>query len=174
MTMAATLSVVLPLVAPPSRHLAVPAGCRIASCRPLIVPPSRQQADSSSHCSALSSSCPASWLSHCLSPSFGCATLLSTRRTRLLLHRLSSSSRCTPRCPLVLSPRRLVVVLPLDALPSHHLVISSCRLLLPCHASWLSHHHFLSSSRHTALLSSHRAGWLLRCLSLRRPLVLSS
>jgi len=34
--------VVLPLVAPPSCRLVVPAGCRITSCRPFIAPPSRR------------------------------------------------------------------------------------------------------------------------------------
>jgi hypothetical protein len=34
--------VVLPLVAPPSSRLIVPAGCRIASCRPLIASPFRR------------------------------------------------------------------------------------------------------------------------------------
>jgi hypothetical protein len=59
--------VVSPLVAPPSRRLVVPAGCLNDSCCPL-----------SSHCADLSSSCRASWLSHCLSPSSHCATLLSS------------------------------------------------------------------------------------------------
>ena len=114
-------------------------------------------------------------LLHCLLPSSCCATLSSTRRTSLLSHRLASSSHCTPRCPLVLSSCRLVVVSPLDALPSRHLVVLLCRLLLSRHASWLLRHHLLSSSRCTALSSSHRAGWwLLHCLFLRRPLVLSS
>jgi len=128
---------------------------------------------SSSHCAALSSSCRASWLLHCLSPSSHCATLSSTLRASLLLHHLSSSSRCAPRRPFVLSSRRLVVASPLVAPPSRHLIVSLCRLSLSHRASWLSHHYLLSSSRCTALLSSHRAGWLLRCLSsLRRPLVL--
>ena len=171
-----------PLAAPPSRHLVVPAGCCIVSCRPLIVLPSLSTCrtslllhhlSSSSHCSALSSSYPASWLLHCLSPFSCCATLLSTRHTSLLSHRLSSSSCCAPRCPLVLSLCRLVVVSPLDAPSSHRLVLSSCPLLLSRHASWLLRHHLLSSSRCTALSSSHRAGWLLCCLSLGFLLILS-
>jgi len=129
---------------------------------------------SSSHCSALSSSCPGSWLSHCLLPSSRCATLLSTRCTSLLLHHLSLSSRCASRRPLVLLSHRLVVASLLDVPPSHCLVISLCCLSLSRRASWLLHHHLLSSSRCTALSSSHRAGWLLRCLSLRCLLILSS
>ena len=137
--------------------------------RPLVV------LSTSSHCAALSSSCRASWLSHCLSLSSHCANLSSSRRVSLLLlRRLSLSSHCAPRRPLVLSPHRLVVALPLDALPSCHLIVSSCRLSLFLRASWLLRHHLLSSSRCTALSSSHLAGWLLRCLSLCRPLVLSS
>jgi len=149
----------------------------------------------SSHCAALLSSCRrASWLLHCLlpsshlccplvvlshqllhclSPSSCCATLSSTHHASLLLHCLSLSSCCTPRCPFVLLSHRLVVS-PLDVPPSRCLVISSCCLSLSCRASWLSRHHLLSSSCCTALSSSHRAGWLLRCLSLCRPLVLSS
>jgi hypothetical protein len=128
----------------------------------------------SSRCATLSSNRCTSWLSHCLSPSSRCATLSSTRRVSLLSHCLSSSSCCDPRCPLVLLSRRLVVASPLDAPPSRRLVVSACRLLLSRRASWLSCHHLLSSSHCTALSSSHRAGWLLRCLSLRCPLVLSS
>jgi hypothetical protein len=127
-----------------------------------------------SHCAALLSSCHASWLSHCLSPSSRCATLSSTRHASLLSHHLSSSSRCAPCHPLVLSSRRLVVASPLDAPPSCRLIASSCHLSLSRRTSWLLHHHLLSSSCCTALSSSHRAGWLLRCLSLHRPLVLLS
>jgi hypothetical protein len=83
----------------------------------------------SSHCAALSSSCRASRLSRCLSPSSCYAILLSTRCASLLSHCLSSSSRCAPHHPLVLSLHRLVVVaLPLDALPSHRLVVLLCHL----------------------------------------------
>ena len=127
---------------------------------------------STSHCAALSLSCRASWLSHCLSPSSRCATLSSTRCTSLLSHRLSLSSLCTPRRPLVLSSRRLIVASPLNAPPSRCLVVLSCRLSLSHRARWLSSHHLLLSSHCTALSSSHRAGWLLCCLSLCRPLVL--
>ena len=81
---------------------------------------------SSSHCMALLSSCHASWLLHCLSLSSCCATLLSTCRISLLSLCLSSTS-CLRR-PLVLSSYRLVIVSPLDALPSCRLVTLSCRL----------------------------------------------
>jgi len=70
---------------------------------------------SSSHCATLSSSFRASWLLHCLLPSSRCATLSSSRYTSLLSHHLSLSSCCAPRRPLILSYRRLVVALPLDA-----------------------------------------------------------
>ena len=78
--------------------------------------------------------------------------------------------------PLVLSSRRLVVA----CVASRHAALSSSRclvvppLVLSHRASWLSHHHLSSSPCCTALSSSHPAGWLLHCLSLRRPLVLSS
>ncbi len=136
----------------------MPAGCPIASCRPLIAPPSRCLVRAgcciclspSSHCAAFSSSCLASWLSPCLSPSSCCATLSSTHHASLLLRRPSSSSHCARRRPLVLSSCRLVVTLPLNAPPSCCLVVSLCRLSLSCRASWLSRHHLLSSSRCTA------------------------
>ena len=110
------------------------------------------------HCTALSLSCHASWLLHCLSSSSHCATISSTCCTSLLTHRLSSSSRCAPRSPLILSSRRLVVASPLDAPPSRCLAVSLCHLLLSRRASWLSYHHLLSSPHCTALLSSHHAG----------------
>jgi hypothetical protein len=77
------------------------------------------------------------------------------------------SSCCAPHRPLVLWLLRRPLV-----------VSSSCRAatrcLVSCCASWLSCHHLLSSSRCITLSSSHCAGWLLHCLSLRRPHVLSS
>ena len=151
------------------------AGCHIASCRPLIEPPSHHlvmPAGCCIHCTALSLSCCASCLSHCLSPFSHCDTLVSTHHASLLLHCLSLSSCCAPCHPLILSLRRLVVALPLDALPSCRLVISSCRLVLSRRASWLLRHHLLSSSCCTAVSSSHRAGWFLHCLSLCCSLVL--
>ena len=65
---------VSPLITLPSRHLVVPAGCRI------------KMYVSSSHCTTLSSSCHNSWSSHCLSPSSRCATLSSSRCASLLSH----------------------------------------------------------------------------------------
>jgi hypothetical protein len=60
------------------------------------------------------------------------------------------------RRPLILSSRRLVVALPLDAPPSRRLIVLSCRLSLSPWASWLSCHHLSSSSRCTAFSSAHR------------------
>ena len=96
----------------------------------------------------LSMSRRASWLSHRLLSSSHCAALSSSCRTSWLSHRLLPSSRCAT----LLSSRRAILL-------SHHLSSSSRR------AGWLSHR--LSSS-------SHRASWLLCCLSMRRPLVVSS
>ena len=69
------------------------------------------------------------------------------------------------RHSLVVLSCQLVVTSPLDTPPSLCLVVLLRRLSLSRRASWFSHHHFSSSSRCIALLSSHRAGWLLRCLS---------
>ena len=125
-----------PLIVPPSRHLVAPAGCRIASCRPLVVPPSHSLIAPA--CCRITSPYPL------VAPR---AALSSSRHTGWLLH-----------CLLMRRP----------------LVVSSCRLSLSCCASWLSHHHLSLSFHCTALSSSHRAGRLLRCLCLRRPLVLLS
>ena len=81
------------------------------------------------------------------------------------------------RCRVVSSSRRLVVSSSrrLVVSSSRRLVILSCHLLLSRRASWLLHH-YLSSSSHchcTAPSSSHRAGWLVHCLSLCRPIFLS-
>ncbi len=119
-----------------------------------------------------------------------CQLVVAMPFTVLLLHH-----------PLVNSLRQLVVALPLlflslrPAPPSHPLVaqagcciasqrpvlclsccliVLSCHLSLSCRASWLLHHYLSLSSYCTSLSSSHCAGWLLRCLSLRCPLVLSS
>ena len=78
-----------------------------------------------------------------------------------------------PRAALSSSHRAGWLLRPL--LMHHPLVVllSCCAALSSsCCASWLSHHHLLASSRCTALLSSHRVGWLLCCLSLRCPFVL--
>ena len=79
----------------------------------------------SSHCAALSLSCRASWLSHCLLPSSRCcATLSSTcQGTSLLLHCVPSSSRYAPCRPLVLLSHRST---------RHPLVVSSSRCAASC------------------------------------------
>ena len=68
------------------------------------------------------------------------------------------------RRPLVLLSFRLVVASPLGAPPSRCFVVSSCHPLLSRRTSWLSHPCW------AALPSSHRASWLLHCLTLRPPL----
>jgi hypothetical protein len=61
-------------------------------------------------------------------------------------------------------------------LSSHRPIIAlpSRRLIAPAGCCIASHRTALSSSSHRAALSSSCSGWLLRCLSSRRPLVLSS
>ena len=123
LTLSCQLVVALPLVV-------------LSLCRPLVnsLRPSRKLVVAS-HCAALSSSCRASWLSNCLSPSSRCATLSSTCCASLLLHHLSLSSHCSAlssSCPA--------------SWLSHCLSLSSrCATLLSTrHASVLSHR--LSSS----------------------------
>ena len=124
-----------PLVALPWCRLVMPASCCIPSCHPLIAPPPCRPCLVASHqlvvaspLAILSLRCPLviflRQLSHCLSSSSCYATLLSTRRTSLLLHRLSLSSCCTPCCPLVLLSHRLIVALFLDVPPSRRLIDS--------------------------------------------------
>ena len=150
------------LIAMPSCRLDAPAGCRITSRCPHVSPPSCQLVAPA--CCRIASPCPlvashaalsfsrrAGWLLRCLS------------RRRPLVVSLS-------RCLVASSPRRIIIS------SSHRLAISSCRLTLSRRARWLSHHHhhLLSSSSCTTLSSSHCAGWLLHCLSLRHPRVLLS
>jgi len=103
----------------------ITAGCRIASCRPLIAPPSRP-----------SSSCRASWLLHHLLPSSHCAALL-----------LSCHASClspSPSCATLSSSssRQLVASSPLlvlslhPASPSHPLVAPA-----GCCVHNVRHHH---------------------------------
>ena len=103
---------------------------------------------------------------------------LSSRRPRVVLSRqlvvALPLAVLSLHLPLVVLSRQLVVTSPFDEPTSRHLIVSLCHLSLSRRASWLSHHHLLSSSCCTALSSSHRAGWLLCCLSLRRPLVVAS
>ena len=131
--------VVSPLIAPPSRRLDAPAGCRIASRRPLIALPSRPL--------VVPTGCHiASPYPHVVPPTHpvvvpaGCC--VASRHAAL-----SSSHRLVVP-PLVVSSRQLVFA-------SSSLVV-------------------LSLHRPLVLLFSHRAGWLLGCLSFHRPLVLSS
>ena len=105
---------------------------------------------------------------------------MSSRRASWLSHRILSSPHCAA---LSLSSQR-----PLIALPSRHLVApagyriaSHCPLIAPT-----SRHPVASAcyccvafpcpliAPHAALSSSRRTGWLLRCLSTRCPLVISS
>ncbi len=71
------------------------------------------------------------------------------------------------RRPLILSSRRLVVVLPLVAPPTHVIVAP------PSHPLFEPADCCIASCCCATLSTSHRAGWLLCCLSLLRPLVLS-
>jgi hypothetical protein len=143
-----------PLIAPPSCRLVAPAGCRIASCRPLIALPSSRHV-APAGCRIVSR-----------------RPLIAPPSRQLVAPACCRSRIASPR-PLVapraavLSSRRAGWLLrrPLDVLSSRR-APSRC-LITPAH-------HLLLSSRCTALLSSHCAGWLLRCLSLCRPLVLSS
>jgi hypothetical protein len=142
---------------------------RLSSCRPRVVSSCQLHCAalssscraswlshcllSSSHCAALSSSCLASWFSHCLSPSSRCATLSSTHRTSLLSHRIAS-------------PRPLVAPRLLSHHPSsssrcadwllhrlstgHPLIVSSCRLSFSCHAS--SHRPLVAPPSHPLIV----------------------
>ena len=110
------------LVAPPSHHLVVPAGCHIASCHPLIVPPSRQLVVPV--CCHIASPCPLIALPsrHLVVPA-GC-------RIASCRHLIAPPSRplftpagcCVPSRHAALSSSRF-------------LVVSSCRLSLSCHAT---------------------------------------
>ena len=174
--------VVSPLVAQPSCCLIVPAGFCIASCCPLIAPPSRRlvarQLVVTSPLAILSLRRPLVILSRQLVVALPLALVFLRHHLVSSLHQLVVTS---PLLVLLLRPAppsRLLVELagycrPLVVSSSRHLVVSSCLLLLSCHVSWLSRHHLSSPSHCTALSSSHRAGYLLCCLSLHRPLVLS-
>ena len=141
------------LVAPPWCHLVVPAGCPIASCRPLIAPPS------------LLLVAPA-----------GCRFAYRHPLIALPYHCLVVPAGCrfASRRPLVVPPSRQLVVpagcciascRPLVVPPSRQLVAPACcRITSPCP---------LVAPR-IALTSSHCADWLLLRLSTRRPLFVSS
>jgi len=155
----------LPLVAPTSCHLVVPAGCCIASCHPLIVPPSRQLVAPA--CCCITSPCPLIALpSHCLVTPAGCCIASH--------HSLIAPPSCQlSSCQLVVASPLLILSLR-PAPPSGPLVTpagccvasrcatlsSSCRLIVPP---------LVVSSRQLVVAPSS-----LVVLSLHRPLVLSS
>jgi hypothetical protein len=139
-----------------------------------------------SHRAAHLPSCCTSWLSHCLSsPSRCAAPLVISLRQLVVASPLLVLSLCRPpvvllhqlvltsplavlslRGPLVLSLHRLVVASCLDVPPTSPFIASPSHPLrapADCHIA----------SHRTTLSSSHRAGWLLHCLSLHYPLVLS-
>ena len=136
------LSSSLIVIVPPSHRLVASAKCHIVSCRPLVAPPSCPLV--MPVCCCIASSCP-----------------LSLRCPLVLVSLVAPAGCCVASQRATLSLSRCLVV------------SSSCRDALSSshHASWLLHH-LSSSSRCAALLSFHCAGWLLRCLFLRRPLVL--
>ena len=147
--------VVSPLVAPPSCLFVVLAGCCIASRRLVVL------------LRRLVVALP--------------LAVLSLRHPLVLLPCCHVTSPrplgATPTRPFVAPPTRPLVALAGCCVASRRATLSSsCCLVLPLslshHASWLSQH-LLSSSHCAALLSSHCAGWLLNCLFLRRPLLLS-
>ena len=107
---------------------------------------------------------------HCLSLSSCCTTLSSSRHASLSLHRLSSSSCCSALSSSFLC--RLVVVFPLDALPSCSLVLSRRPLVVSLRQLIVASCLVVLVALPSRTLISHRIGWLLCCLSLHRPLVL--
>jgi hypothetical protein len=109
----------------------MPAGCRIASCCPLMVPPSHQLVVPA--CCCITSPC----------------ALIALPSCRLVT---PAGCRIASRHPLVVPPSRQLVM------PACCLITSPRPLVAP----------------RVTLLSSRRAGWLLRRLSMRRPLVVSS
>ena len=149
------------LIAMPSHRLVVPAGCCIVSCCPLTALPSRCLVTPAGCHIASRRPLVAPPSCQLVAPAFCCiasphplvaphTTLSSSRRTRTdwLLRRLS-----TRRPLVVLSSRRAA---------SRCLITpAGCRVIISCRPLVAPHSH-----------PSHRAGWLLRCLSLRRPLVL--
>jgi hypothetical protein len=102
-----------PLITLPSHCLVAPAGCHIASRRPLVVPPSRQL----------------------VTPAY---CRIASPRPLVAPHAALSSTHCTGWLL-----RHLLTHRPLVVSSSRR---ASCHLLLSCHASWLSHHHLSSSS----------------------------
>jgi len=154
----------LPLVVPPSFHLIVPAGCRIASCHHLIVTPSRQLIAPA--CCCIASPHPLIALpSRHLVPPAGCR-IASCRP--LLRHPLvNSSHQLVVASPLlILSLRPVPPSCPLVA-PSGCCVASQCATLLS--SCCLVDLPLIASSRQLVVAPSSLA-----VLSLHCPLVLSS
>ena len=151
-----------PLIAPPSCHLIVPAGCRIATCRPLIVPPSHQLVAPA--CCCITSPRPFVALPsrHLVAPA-GCR--IASRRP---LVAPPSRQLVAPACCCIASPCPLIVL-------RTALLSSRCAgWLLRCRAT-------LSSSRRLVMpplfVSSRQldvAPSLVILLSLHCPLILSS
>jgi hypothetical protein len=158
---------VSPLVTPPSHHLVMPAGCRIASCRPLIVLPSRQLVVPA--CCYIASPCPLIALpSHRLVMPAGCCIascrhLVAPPSCQLIApaccRNASPRSLVSPRAALLSSLRAgwllhcLLTHHPLVVLPSRHLIVPPLVVLL----------------RQLVVAPSS-----LVVLSLHRPLVISS
>jgi hypothetical protein len=167
------LVVTSPLLILSLRRPLVLSSRRLVVASPLNAPPSRCLVVSLCH---LSLSCRASWLSHHhLSSSSRYTALSFSHHAGWLLCCLSLRLPLVVASPLiVISLRRPIVVFlccriasrrPLVAPPSHHLVAPACCRIAsprPLVAPRANH----SSSR--------RAGWLLRRLSTRRPLVVLS
>ena len=115
-----------PLVTPPSRLLAAPAGCRIASQRPFVAPPS--------HCLIMSDGCCVA-SRHAVVSSSHRAALSSSRHylTAPPSLRLILPAGCWS--PLIAPPS----CCPLTALPSHHLAPAGCCDASRCAAVSSSH-----------------------------------
>jgi len=139
--------VVSPLVAPPWCRLVMPAGCHIASCRPLIEPPSHHlivAAGCCIHCTALSLSCCASWLSHAshrplvvtptcqlITPACCC---IASPCPLIVSRAVLSSSRCAGWLSRWLSTRRPLVVSSFRHVTLCCLVTpAGCRAIISCH-----------------------------------------
>jgi hypothetical protein len=117
----------------PSRCLVAPAGCRIASHRPLVVTPSCQLIAPA--CCCIASPCPL------IAP---CAVLSSSRCAGWLLRCLSMrrplviSSSCHVASCCLVEPagcRAIISCRPLGAPPSHPLIVlAGCCIACPCAA----------------------------------------
>jgi hypothetical protein len=196
MTMAATLPVdsvwtrkTMRLCRLLSRHPGVVLLCQLVVALPLVVLSLRRplvvlsrQLVFASPLAVLSLCCPLVVLSCQLVVTLPLAVLLlrhplvNLSRQLVVASPLLVLSLCPapPSCPLVTPAGCCVASRHATLSSSRRLFVSSCRLSLSRRASWLLRHHLLSSSCCTALSSSHRASWLLCCLSLHRPLIFLS